>query len=86
MPLRFEAALPLRLEPERLRGDWLPFLLRGVRDRLFLSIVGLPETERLGDRMVPFSTSFCFSFGVGERLFDFGDRALVGSAGSLESF
>lgn len=36
-------------QPERLLGDWLPFLLRGVRDRLFLSIVGLLEIEWLGD-------------------------------------
>lgn len=45
-------------------GDALPLLLGGVRDRLFLSVVGLRETERLGERM------FMPSFGVGERLLD----------------
>lgn len=40
-------------------------MLRGVRDRLLLSAIGLPDTDRLGDLM------FSIAFGVGERLLDF---------------
>lgn len=65
-------------EPDRLFG--VPLLLRGVRERLLLSTVGL------GDRI--FSTSL--AFGEGERLLDFDDRASgctsFGSDNSLESF
>lgn len=75
-------------------GEALPLLLGGVRERLFLSVVGLRETERLGDRIFSpsfgvgdrmFSPSFGVgdrmvspSFGVGERLFDFGERNCAG--------
>lgn len=54
-----------------------------MRDRLLLSAVGLPETERLGD--LTFSTPL----GVGERLRDFecgGELASNGSDTSFESF
>lgn len=62
-------------------------MLRGVHERLILSTVGLPETERLGDRIV----SAALSFGVGDRLLDFDDRVCAGECAcgseiSFESF
>lgn len=71
--------------PDRLFGEALRLLLRGVRERLLLSATGLRlgDGERLGDRI--FSATFSFGNGDGERLRDFEDRSCVGDCISFIS-